>query len=311
MTAPGLEVDADLAGMVAEAVREQPGREHGDDAEAVGGDDAHGDQAEHVEVHGAERLPAAHQERPAAPEDHRRREDQLRPAGGPLADPGPDRQAEHRPHGDDERAARSAPRRPRSGGGSRRARGSGLPRRSAPPSAPAPCRRSGSRRGRPARSRGASGRCRWCPPASARARAVPRGSSRAPPRTSPGSGRSRSRTARRRASPCAWPSRGRPSCRRPGRSPRRTRRAPPRTARGSPRSRSGRCGRRARAAACRRTDRRSCRRPGRGTVSIVSSDASMSASKSGPDTPYAPSSNWKVKGGRRPAAAAQPEEART
>ena len=124
-----------------------------------------------LRLHRAERLPAAHQERPAAPEDHRRREDQLRPAGGPLADPGPDGQAEHRPHGDDEERH-----------GQRRADREAAAEvdelgvraflaASAPPSAPAPCRRSGSRRGRPARSRGASGRCRWCPPASARARA--------------------------------------------------------------------------------------------------------------------------------------------
>ncbi len=55
-----------------------------------------------LSLRGDEGPPAALQERPPAPEDHRRRQHQLGPAGGARAHPGLHRQPEHRPHGDDE-----------------------------------------------------------------------------------------------------------------------------------------------------------------------------------------------------------------
>src|SRR3546814_1066830 len=53
---------------IAETVRKYARRQNGDDAEGPGGHHAHADQREHVEVHGPERIPAAHEKRPAAPE---------------------------------------------------------------------------------------------------------------------------------------------------------------------------------------------------------------------------------------------------
>ncbi len=226
--------------MVAEAVREQPRREHRDDAEDIG----------------RRRRPCAirlnmlrfmvrndFQPRTRNGQPDQRTTGVARTSSSQRAVRSPsqcaDRQAEHRPHGDARAAARSAPRRPRSGGGSRRARGSVPRRRPARPSAPAPCRRSGSRRARSARSRDASGRCRSCPPASARAPAVPQVGLRLGLELRPCSGRAEVEPLAPVLRHMPRASRGRPSCRRPGRSPRCSRRARPRTSRGSPRSRSG------------------------------------------------------------------------
>ena len=160
----GLEVDGDLAVWRRGSRREQPGREDRDEAEQVGRGDAERDQAEHVEAAARERAPATHEERPAAPEDDRRREHQLQPAAAgrdPVAAAGRASAPIAMTKSGTVSAAPTAKRRRKSassgfgvvGGGRRRAR--------------APCRRSGSRRGRPARSRDASGRCRPFPPAGA------------------------------------------------------------------------------------------------------------------------------------------------
>ena len=123
-----------------------------------------GDQAEHVEPPAAERARAAHQERPAGPEDHRRREHQLEPAAAACAAAGPASAPWRR------RAAAASARRPTDEAAPEVGELGVRPARPAGRAARAPCRRSGSRRDRRARSRGASGRCRSCPAAPARAR---------------------------------------------------------------------------------------------------------------------------------------------
>ena len=67
-----LEIDRDRAVVAAEGGREDAGREGRDDAVDPGDAGAHGDQREHVEVARDERLPAAHEERPAGPQHDRR-----------------------------------------------------------------------------------------------------------------------------------------------------------------------------------------------------------------------------------------------
>ena len=81
-----LEIDRDRAVVTAEGGREDAGRERRDDAVDPGHARAHGDQGEHVEVARDERLPAAHEERPAGPEHHRRRQQHLDPVRGLLRD---------------------------------------------------------------------------------------------------------------------------------------------------------------------------------------------------------------------------------
>ncbi len=66
-----LEIDADQAVMVAHLGRKDLRREHRDQAVDERRADADGNQREHVEVAGTKRIPAADEERPAAPE-HRR-----------------------------------------------------------------------------------------------------------------------------------------------------------------------------------------------------------------------------------------------
>ena len=80
-----LEVDRDRPVGAAERLREKPGQRDGDDAVEPGDARAHGDQGEHVEVAREQRLPAAHEERPAGPQHHRRGQGELQPVGRLLA----------------------------------------------------------------------------------------------------------------------------------------------------------------------------------------------------------------------------------
>jgi hypothetical protein len=68
----------------AERGREQAGPD-GHDAVEPGDAGAHGDQREHVEVARLERLPAAHEERPAGPQHDRRGQRELQPVRELLA----------------------------------------------------------------------------------------------------------------------------------------------------------------------------------------------------------------------------------
>ena len=73
----GLEIKRDAAVRVAKRRRKQSGRESRHQAVDVSNADAHGDEREHIEMTRAERLDAAHKERPAAPQHHGRRQDEL------------------------------------------------------------------------------------------------------------------------------------------------------------------------------------------------------------------------------------------
>ena len=110
-----------------------------------------------------QRLPAAHEERPAGPQHDRGREHELNPVRQRRIDQtvAADEMAAHLQH---DRRERQAPRRSRSAGSCRRARGSAR-RRGSRPRAPAPCRRSGRFLARPGGSPDASGRYRSCQPA--------------------------------------------------------------------------------------------------------------------------------------------------
>ena len=81
-----LEIDRDGAAMAAERRRENAGREQADDAVDPGDAGAERDQREHVEIARLQRLRAAHEERPAGPEDDRRRQHELDPLRHGLAD---------------------------------------------------------------------------------------------------------------------------------------------------------------------------------------------------------------------------------
>src|SRR5713226_3361290 len=59
----------------------------GSNTKAVGGTDAQRDKREHVEVTIAERIPTADKKRPAGPEDHRRRKNELDPLVETRRDP--------------------------------------------------------------------------------------------------------------------------------------------------------------------------------------------------------------------------------
>ena len=74
-----LEVDCDRPLGLAEGSREDAWRERRDDAVDPGDARAHGDQREHVQVARDQRLPAAHEEWPAAPQHDGRRQDHLNP----------------------------------------------------------------------------------------------------------------------------------------------------------------------------------------------------------------------------------------
>ena len=65
--AGGFEIDRRRAAVRAEGIRKNPRRETCDHAVDVSHANAHGDQREHVEVAGEQRLVAAHEKRPARP----------------------------------------------------------------------------------------------------------------------------------------------------------------------------------------------------------------------------------------------------
>ena len=73
----GLEIERNTAMRVTEGWRKELRSERGDDAVDVGDTRTQRDQREHVEMAAAQRLGAAHKERPAAPKHHRRRENEL------------------------------------------------------------------------------------------------------------------------------------------------------------------------------------------------------------------------------------------
>ncbi len=82
-----LEVDRDRAAVSAEGCRKALRHDGSDDAVDVGHACAHRDQREHVEVARQQRLPAAHEERPARPDDDRSGEHELNPVRQGLIDP--------------------------------------------------------------------------------------------------------------------------------------------------------------------------------------------------------------------------------
>ena len=65
--------------MAAEGGRKDSGRDGADDAVDIGHAGADSDQREHVEIARQQRLPAAHEKRPAGPEHHGRGERELDP----------------------------------------------------------------------------------------------------------------------------------------------------------------------------------------------------------------------------------------
>ena len=75
----GLEVHRQRAAVSAEGRGEQAGHERRRDAVRVGGAGAEGDEREHVQVAVHDRPPSTLEERPAAPEDDRRRQRELDP----------------------------------------------------------------------------------------------------------------------------------------------------------------------------------------------------------------------------------------
>ena len=81
-----LEIDRDCAVGAAKCRRKQAGRQNPDHAVEPRHAGTHGDQREHVQIAREERLPAAHEERPAAPEHDRRGEHELQPVRPYLAD---------------------------------------------------------------------------------------------------------------------------------------------------------------------------------------------------------------------------------
>ena len=72
--AGGLEIKRDAAVLIVKRRGKQSGRQRRDDAVAISDAGAHGDQREHVEIARDQRLRAAHEKRPAAPQHHRRRQ---------------------------------------------------------------------------------------------------------------------------------------------------------------------------------------------------------------------------------------------
>jgi hypothetical protein len=83
----GLEVDRNRAVMPAKSRRENIGRDGADQAVGIGHAGAHRDQGEHVEIARRQRLPAAHEKRPAGPEHDRGGEYELNPVRQGLVDP--------------------------------------------------------------------------------------------------------------------------------------------------------------------------------------------------------------------------------
>ena len=82
-----LEIDRDRAAMAAKGRRKNLRREGADQAVEPGHAGAHRDQREHVEIARHQRLPAAHEERPACPNDDGRGEHKLDPVRQGLVDP--------------------------------------------------------------------------------------------------------------------------------------------------------------------------------------------------------------------------------
>ena len=87
---------------VAHAVGQGAGSQHGEEAPAEGRRRAEGDQREHVQVARHEGLPAAHEEGPAAPEHHRRRQHELDPERRRRVDPPGQGGRDHLAHGERE-----------------------------------------------------------------------------------------------------------------------------------------------------------------------------------------------------------------
>jgi hypothetical protein len=83
----GLEVDRDRAVMPAKSRGENIGRDGAGQAVDIGHAGAHRDQGEHVEIARRQRLPTAHEERPAGPQHDRGGEHQLYPVRQGLLDP--------------------------------------------------------------------------------------------------------------------------------------------------------------------------------------------------------------------------------
>jgi hypothetical protein len=223
-----LEVERDQAVVIAHRRRKDAGREDGDEAVEEGRAGAERDQREHVEL----RLTTDCQPRTKNGQPHHSTAGIASASCRYCPAAAQERQEID---AEDVLAMSSTRRKPASGtatrtGESCRSVRDWVPRRRSPPSAPAPCRRSGSFPARPARSPGASGRCRACPSA----------------RASPGRRSCRGCGPRLGSTPPANSARDRR-----------------RTSRGSPASRSDRSCRCGRRSACPSTDRRSCRRPGR------------------------------------------------
>jgi len=81
-----LEIDRDRAVRAAKARWKNAGQEERGHAVEPSHAGAHGDEREHVEIAGAQRLPGAQEERPPRPENDRRCECELEPARPALAD---------------------------------------------------------------------------------------------------------------------------------------------------------------------------------------------------------------------------------
>ena len=71
------EIDGRCAAVAAERLGENSRHESRSQAVDIGNAGAHGDQREHVEIARSERLPSAHEKRPAGPQHYRRRESEL------------------------------------------------------------------------------------------------------------------------------------------------------------------------------------------------------------------------------------------
>ena len=110
-----LEINADGPFVAAKSRREKLRRQRRDDAVSPGDAGADGDQREHVEVAGCERMPAPHEKRPAGPQHDRSRQRQLDDVidiwGQPNAEV--DQMAAHFQHGHRQRQSEPDPEPPR------------------------------------------------------------------------------------------------------------------------------------------------------------------------------------------------------
>ena len=183
MTAAASKYTATAPCMSRKRGRKQLRRQRADHAVEPGHAGAHRDQREHVEISRHQRTPAARKERRAGPQHHRRRQRQRNPVRPPRRHQM--HQAEMAAHLDHEHRQCQRQRDPESPGHVDQVRDPAH-RRARPARAPAPCRRSGNCRDRPAAPRDASDRCRWCRPA-------PRAAARFGGRNFSGSASNRSR----------------------------------------------------------------------------------------------------------------------